>query len=118
MGLGPVRIGFARRGGLSGPERPFYTHPERGDSRWTNSFDLIFRGLELVTGGQRLHIYADYEKALTERGETTELYECLPAGIPARYAAPRRLRPWPGVMDCEAPGGRQYSTGDAIAGRS
>jgi nondiscriminating aspartyl-tRNA synthetase len=58
MGLGPVRIGFARRGGLSGPERPFYTHPERGDSRWTNSFDLIFRGLELVTGGQRLHIYA------------------------------------------------------------
>jgi nondiscriminating aspartyl-tRNA synthetase len=54
---------------------PFYTHPERGDSRWTNSFDLIFRGLELVTGGQRLHIYADYEKALTERGETTELYE-------------------------------------------
>jgi nondiscriminating aspartyl-tRNA synthetase len=75
MGLGPVRIGVARRGGLSGPERPFYTHPERGDSRWTNSFDLIFRGLELVTGGQRLHIYADYEKALTERGETTELYE-------------------------------------------
>jgi aspartyl/asparaginyl-tRNA synthetase len=26
-----------------------YTHPEPGDPRWTNSFDLLFRGLELVT---------------------------------------------------------------------
>jgi nondiscriminating aspartyl-tRNA synthetase len=61
--------------GYPARKRPFYTHPEPGDSRWTNSFDLIFRGLELVTGGQRLHIYADYEKALAERGETTEPYE-------------------------------------------
>jgi nondiscriminating aspartyl-tRNA synthetase len=31
--------------------------------------------VELVTGGQRLHRYADYEKALHDRGETTEAYE-------------------------------------------
>lgn len=37
--------------------------------------DLIFRGLELVTGGQRLHHYADYEGALADRGEPTEPYE-------------------------------------------
>jgi nondiscriminating aspartyl-tRNA synthetase len=37
--------GYPRR------KRPFYTHPQPDDPRWTNSFDLLFRGLELVTGG-------------------------------------------------------------------
>ena len=30
----------------------------------SNSFDLLFGGVELVTGGQRLHRYADYLHAL------------------------------------------------------
>ena len=55
-------------------KRPFYTHPQPGDERWSNSFDLLFRGLELVTGGQRLHEYADYERALAAQGESTEAY--------------------------------------------
>lgn len=48
-------------------KRPFYTHadPERPDS---NSFDLLFRGTELVTGGQRLHRYSDYLAALDRAG--------------------------------------------------
>ena len=53
-------------------KRPFYTHPWTGepqDSRWSNSFDLLFRGLELVTGGQRLHRAADYDEAIRARGE-------------------------------------------------
>ena len=41
-------------------KRPFYTHPEPGRPEFSNSFDLLFRGLELVTGGQRLHRYDDY----------------------------------------------------------
>jgi nondiscriminating aspartyl-tRNA synthetase len=61
--------------GYPARKRPFYTHPEPGDPRWTNSFDLLFRGVELVTGGQRLHRYADYEKALADRGESTAAYE-------------------------------------------
>jgi len=56
-------------------KRAFYTHPQPDDPRWSNSFDLLFRGLELVTGGQRLHRYADYERALAERGEPTQPYE-------------------------------------------
>jgi len=56
-------------------KRPFYTHPEPGRPEYSNSFDLLFRGLELVTGGQRLHRYEDYVSALTARGETTEAYE-------------------------------------------
>jgi nondiscriminating aspartyl-tRNA synthetase len=66
-------------------KRPFYTHPEPGSGpggpsgapggeRWSNSFDLLFRGLELVTGGQRLHRYADYVAALEARGEDPASY--------------------------------------------
>ena len=49
-------------------KRPFYTHPEPGRPEFSNSFDLLFRGLEVVTGGQRLHRYEDYLAALDERG--------------------------------------------------
>lgn len=45
-------------------KRPFYTHPSPVDPTVSNSFDLLFRGVELVTGGQRLHRLADYEAAL------------------------------------------------------
>ncbi|WP_168200775.1 aspartate--tRNA(Asn) ligase [Allokutzneria sp. NRRL B-24872] len=55
-------------------KRPFYTHPEPGNPRYSNSFDLLFRGLELVTGGQRLHRHSDYLAALAERGESPESY--------------------------------------------
>ncbi len=36
--------------------RPFYTMPSQ-DSQYTESFDLIFRGVEIATGGQRIHQY-------------------------------------------------------------
>jgi nondiscriminating aspartyl-tRNA synthetase len=49
-------------------KRPFYTHPNPEDPAFSNGFDLLFRGIELVTGGQRLHRYADYVLALEERG--------------------------------------------------
>ncbi len=55
-------------------KRPFYTHPEPGWPEYSNSFDLLFRGLELVTGGQRLHRYSDYLAALEARGESPEPY--------------------------------------------
>jgi nondiscriminating aspartyl-tRNA synthetase len=55
-------------------KRPFYTHPQPGDERWSNSFDLLFRGVELVTGGQRLHRYQDYLAALQARGEDAGPY--------------------------------------------
>lgn len=48
-------------------KRPFYTHPQPDDSRWSNSFDLLFRGLEIITGGQRLHLHSDYLAALDQR---------------------------------------------------
>ena len=56
-------------------KRPFYTHPNPADERFSNSFDLLFRGTELVTGGQRLHLYADYLAALERAGMSAEPFE-------------------------------------------
>ena len=67
-------------------KRPFYTHPWTGDglearsartstTEHSNSFDLLFRGLELVTGGQRLHRPGDYEAAIRARGEDPATYD-------------------------------------------
>ncbi|MFI6234070.1 aspartate--tRNA(Asn) ligase [Micromonospora sp. NPDC050784] len=55
-------------------KRPFYTHPDPARPAYSNGFDLLFRGLELVTGGQRLHRHADYLAALAARREPVEPY--------------------------------------------
>ncbi|HEV2236304.1 MAG TPA: aspartate--tRNA(Asn) ligase [Ktedonobacterales bacterium] len=49
-------------------KRPFYTHPDPARPEYSNSFDLLFRGVELATGGQRRHLYADYVAALAAAG--------------------------------------------------
>ena len=53
-------------------KRPFYTHADPARPAYSNSFDLLFRGMELVTGGQRLHRYADYLSALAARNLSPE----------------------------------------------
>ncbi|MER5323389.1 aspartate--tRNA(Asn) ligase [Streptosporangium roseum] len=63
-------------------KRPFYTHPDPERPEFSRSFDLLFRGQELVTGGQRLHRHADYLAALTARGEDPQAY----AGYLAAFA--------------------------------
>jgi nondiscriminating aspartyl-tRNA synthetase len=48
--------------------RPFYTMPDPDRPERSNSFDLLFRGVELVTGGQRIHEYGRLREALRARG--------------------------------------------------
>jgi nondiscriminating aspartyl-tRNA synthetase len=48
--------------------KPFYTQPDPERPRYSYGFDLLFRGTEIVTGGQRLHRYEDYLAALAARG--------------------------------------------------
>ena len=44
-------------------KRPFYTMDDPEDPEYTLSFDLLFRGLEITSGGQRIHDYnAQVEK--------------------------------------------------------
>lgn len=47
--------------------RPFYTQT-RGSNGAAQSFDLLFRGLEITTGGQRLHTRSSLEQALRNKG--------------------------------------------------
>ena len=54
--------------------RPFYTFP-RSDGRTAAGFDLLFRGVEITTGGQRLHSRRDLEHALCQRGVDPHAFE-------------------------------------------
>lgn len=54
--------------------RPFYTHP-RGSNGAAQSFDLLFRGLEITTGGQRLHTRNALEQALRAKGMDPKAFE-------------------------------------------
>ncbi|TFG15000.1 aspartate--tRNA(Asn) ligase [Candidatus Thorarchaeota archaeon] len=37
--------------------RPAYTMPSMSDGGMTESFDLTYKGMEITTGGQRIHLY-------------------------------------------------------------
>ena len=50
-------------------KRPFYTYP---DGQKTRSFDLLFRGLEITTGGQRIHEIGTLLETLPRFGLTAE----------------------------------------------
>lgn len=79
-------------------KRPFYTHPDPRRPGQSNSFDLLFRGLELVTGGQRLHRYADYVAALAERGQDPAPFagylEAFKHGMPPHGGFAMGLERW------------------------
>jgi len=49
-------------------KRPFYTYEDESDPGYTKSFDLLFRGLEVTTGGQRIHDYDLLLARIHERG--------------------------------------------------
>lgn len=53
--------------------RPFYTYPRTETT--AAGFDLLFRGLEVTTGGQRLHRRADLECSLLKRGIAPAAFE-------------------------------------------
>src|SRR5262249_4157295 len=57
--------------------RPFYTHPRTGTGEEDSAagFDLLFNGLEITTGGQRLHRRADLEASLRARGFSPAAFE-------------------------------------------
>ena len=83
-------------------KRPFYTHPQRGDERWSNSFDLLFRGLELTTGGQRLHRPSDYVAAMARTGTDPSLIagylDAFAHGMPPHGGFAIGLERWVGRL--------------------
>ena len=49
-------------------KRPFYAMDDPEDPTYTLSFDLLFRGLEVTTGGQRIHDYRQQVAKMKARG--------------------------------------------------
>ncbi len=49
-------------------KRPFYAMDDPADEKFTLSFDLLFRGMEITTGGQRIHDYGMLKNKMKERG--------------------------------------------------
>lgn len=53
-------------------KRPFYAMDDPEDTTYTLSFDLLYHGLEITTGGQRIHDYRELLDKMESRGMTQE----------------------------------------------
>ncbi|MDZ4243504.1 MAG: aspartate--tRNA(Asn) ligase, partial [Candidatus Doudnabacteria bacterium] len=67
-------------------KRPFYTYPDEQDPETTKSFDLLFRGVEITTGGQRINDYnqllANIDKWGYKRENFSFYLEAFKYGMP------------------------------------
>jgi nondiscriminating aspartyl-tRNA synthetase len=54
--------------------RPFYSMPSE-DGQYTETFDLIFRGVEIASGGQRIHNYEQLKNSIIKFGLKPEDFE-------------------------------------------
>ncbi len=67
-------------------KRPFYTHVDPECPEFTRSFDLLFRGLEMCSGGQRVHDYETLKARIKEKGLDPEKFgfylQAFKHGIP------------------------------------
>lgn len=56
-------------------KRPFYAKEDPENLNYTLSFDLLFRGVEVTTGGQRIHNYKEQVEKMLDRNMNPELFE-------------------------------------------
>lgn len=58
--------------GYPSAKRPFYTRDKEDDPAFTESYDLLFRGVEITTGGLRIHDYEHQLGKIRSRGMDVE----------------------------------------------
>lgn len=67
-------------------KRPFYAFPDLADPTYSETFDLLFRGMELVTGGRRINDYVQLVGMMTARNINPEPFsgflEAFKYGMP------------------------------------
>jgi len=67
-------------------KRPFYTYEDENDKGFTKSFDLLFRGVEITTGGQRVHNVELLQEKMKAKGLDPENFsfylQAFKSGIP------------------------------------
>lgn len=56
-------------------KRPFYAYPDPGNPEFTLSFDLLGRGVEWVTGGQRINNYNQLKENIRKWGNDPKDFE-------------------------------------------
>ena len=56
-------------------KRPFYAKDDPENSEETLSFDLLYKGVEITTGGQRIHDYNELILKMKQRGMRHEEFE-------------------------------------------
>lgn len=56
-------------------KRPFYAMDSRENPEETESFDLLFRGLEVTTGGQRIHAFSEQAAKMERLHMNVELFD-------------------------------------------
>lgn len=56
-------------------KRPFYTMDDPAEPEVTLSFDLLFRGIEITSGGQRIHDYNQQVEKMKRLGMNPEEFE-------------------------------------------
>ena len=56
-------------------KRPFYVMESKENPEETLSFDLLFRGIEITTGGQRIHSYEEQVSKMNKRGMDIALFQ-------------------------------------------
>jgi aspartyl/asparaginyl-tRNA synthetase len=66
--------------------RPFYTMPDKDDPRYSNSYDVMMRGQEIMSGAQRVHDVELLKKQCVMKGvDPAEIQGYIDA---FRYGAP------------------------------
>jgi len=66
--------------------KPFYTMPKESNPRIVKAFDLIYKGLEISSGSQRIHVPALLEQRIKEKGLDPKDFEYYINSF--RYGAP------------------------------
>lgn len=55
--------------------KPFYTHPDPENPEYSLSYDLLFRGLEVLSGSKRINDYQQLVSAIKERGMNPDSFD-------------------------------------------
>lgn len=66
--------------------RPFYAMPCKNNPEFSETFELIYKGLEVTSGGQRIHEYKQLREAITAKGLNPESFESYL--MPFKYGMP------------------------------
>lgn len=56
-------------------KRAFYTHPDPVDPEYSLSFDVLFRGIEISSGSQRINQYEQLVSVMKDRGFNPDNFE-------------------------------------------